>query len=575
MLTARGRWTLALALIGMTAGVFAKQEGVALTGLAMILWIGMEWFGFRRKTLQAGIEPIFGIRTIDGAQAETITLAIDQTYEVTLAGDIHPRLRGLRVRLEELMPPGLKLESGSTLKLLDSQSNPSSYRFDYQIQPQITGSTFLPGVRVLICDAQGLFQLQKFVSIPSELRILPFMIRPKSTSVQVKPSNVQLLTGNHRYRRPGFSTELLGIREYQKGDPPRSIAWKATARTGRLMTCEYENEVPIRATVIADLSPYQFWGRPRTSVGDRVICGAASIARLLIADRDPVAGMLVSDSEPMRIAHGGGQRQLTRLIQTMLAFSRQSADIERLSISDLVEVGWWNAMRLYPERFDERVNPPRPGWIIRPRRRRLAGMRQQLAHFLAPYYQKGPETAIRLRADNQLLRHFCRRFFSEHSVCELPRVESWDLSQRHAARRRANEQICHSLVEGVTRASDNELFVVIADFTKDELGLDQLENAMRIVRASYHRAILIDVGQLPPNQVVSDPDALRVLEATASGERNSGERRLGPRFEQMGIKTTRMDDPRMIERVAAEVELLKTGRTRGGAGTPHAVKTFS
>ena len=36
-------------------------------------------------------------------------------------------------------------------------------------------------------------------------------------------------------RRMGSGTDLVQLREYQRGDPPRRIHWKATARSGRLM----------------------------------------------------------------------------------------------------------------------------------------------------------------------------------------------------------------------------------------------------------------------------------------------------------------------------------------------------
>ena len=43
-------------------------------------------------------------------------------------------------------------------------------------------------------------------------------------------------------RRTGSGTDLLHLREYQKGDPLRSIHWKATARTGQLVVRQLADE---------------------------------------------------------------------------------------------------------------------------------------------------------------------------------------------------------------------------------------------------------------------------------------------------------------------------------------------
>lgn len=44
------------------------------------------------------------------------------------------------------------------------------------------------------------------------------------------------------HRRIGAGTDLVQLRDYQRGDPPRRIHWKATARTGRLMVRQLADE---------------------------------------------------------------------------------------------------------------------------------------------------------------------------------------------------------------------------------------------------------------------------------------------------------------------------------------------
>ena len=48
--------------------------------------------------------------------------------------------------------------------------------------------------------------------------------------------------GVHRHRRPGSGGELLDLRDYLPGDPPKTIAWKVSARRDKLITREYERD---------------------------------------------------------------------------------------------------------------------------------------------------------------------------------------------------------------------------------------------------------------------------------------------------------------------------------------------
>ena len=52
----------------------------------------------------------------------------------------------------------------------------------------------------------------------------------------------------------GDETDLREIREHRPGDPFRRIAWRPSARTGRLMTKEYERYLPRRHLLAVDAS---------------------------------------------------------------------------------------------------------------------------------------------------------------------------------------------------------------------------------------------------------------------------------------------------------------------------------
>ena len=72
---------------------------------------------------------------------------------------------------------------------------------------------------------------------------MEFLVWPALDSRPVKipaPRRTSRMGGVHR--RVGAGTDLLQLRDYQKGDPLRRIHWKATARTGQLMVRQLADE---------------------------------------------------------------------------------------------------------------------------------------------------------------------------------------------------------------------------------------------------------------------------------------------------------------------------------------------
>ena len=361
MLTIRSSLLICLSAAGLAFGVLLKQEAVALTSLAILLLIWLQWLSF--ATMQRSTRKFRKSmeRLIDNQSDATVTMVTDRTYEVELRFDLNKLRPGYRITIQDVVPDGFIVtglsqtvfespthgfwpSSGSSQpvkpehrreQLTEQTSQPRGRRMarlKYLVQTPVCGRYIFPGIKLEIADTIGFFRAQQFISFEQTLTVLPFLIRPQTTVSVLKHNNLQQHLGHHRHRSAGISSELHGIRDYRPGDPPRSIAWKATAKLGKIMTSEYENEVPVRATLLVDLGGYQFEGRPLASAGDRAISTAASIARLLLADRDPVAALLVNDEQTIRVEHGCGERHLTKLMQLLIRFSDPRPSLSHLSL---------------------------------------------------------------------------------------------------------------------------------------------------------------------------------------------------------------------------------------------------
>src|SRR5262249_1814115 len=110
------------------------------------------------------------------------------------------------------------------------------------------------GLKLQTADLQGFFYRAAFVSAPMELLVLPRLADSEGRPATTKRFNLLPPPGVHRLRQAGTGSELLDLRDSLPGDPPRTIAWKVSARRDRLITKEFESEVPVRCTLFVDTS---------------------------------------------------------------------------------------------------------------------------------------------------------------------------------------------------------------------------------------------------------------------------------------------------------------------------------
>ncbi len=86
----------------------------------------------------------------------------------------------------------------------------------------------------------GLWQRQRAVELPAELRVYPDFEPLRSGSLVARASDERVPVRVRR--RPGGENEFQRLRPYVAGDPYRHIDWKATARRREFVTREFGQE---------------------------------------------------------------------------------------------------------------------------------------------------------------------------------------------------------------------------------------------------------------------------------------------------------------------------------------------
>ena len=435
------------------------------------------------------------------------------------------------------------------------------------VQTSVCGKFVFPGIKLEIADAIGFFRSQQFIAFQQTLTVLPFMIRPQTTVSILKHNNLQQHLGHHRHRSSGISSELHGIRDYRPGDPPRSIAWKATAKLGKLMTSEYENEVPVRATLIVDLGGYQFENRPQASAGDRSISTTASIARLLLADRDPVAALLINDQQTLRIEHGCGERHLAKLMQFLISSSDTVPPLSHFRFEDLIKCVFEHSLLRFPELMDEKYNHGRLPFSFFSTAE-VNYFRRPLAVLFEHLYRLPVGTAIQLQYSEPKMRDLCLQYARDFSLDSTSTSLALDppysdVGQWIDARNRNWLEISDRLNQVRAKAKENELFVIIAPEPHDLLSLELMESAIKTTVATKHRCIFI--APEPPTlpMVINDSTAAQIFQRHFSDSYRTADSEFGNRLGALGVPFTRIDDPSLMQLVAAEIGMLQSGARRG------------
>jgi uncharacterized protein (DUF58 family) len=124
---------------------------------------------------------------------------------------------------------------------------------------------------------------------------------------EVLPVNAEFIAAQRRLslstgrrRRPvsgGAEGEFHRLRDYHAGDELRWIDWKASARSGKLITREYEKEQKQTVFLVVDMSRWMALRSGQRSLLDEALSAALMLAGVASSQGDSV-GFLAYGSEP-------------------------------------------------------------------------------------------------------------------------------------------------------------------------------------------------------------------------------------------------------------------------------------
>lgn len=239
-ITPQGQVLLVLAFIGGLVGMNFGLPFLWLPSFALILYF-LPFLRYHFSSCNFSAFRVFSSST------------------VTLGGFLHSRLRiknlqdvSLTLTFENHHSSKIILVKGwthQTIHLAPGESRNFSFIFTFS---QRGFHDFYP-LLIYRGDSLGLYRDSYEVEESVQIRVIP--ARPYIRLDKQQKKRVRdILTGYHAYRRRGQGDEFFSLREYIRGDEPRKIYWKASARQGKLISKEFTDELVFRVLVAVDIS---------------------------------------------------------------------------------------------------------------------------------------------------------------------------------------------------------------------------------------------------------------------------------------------------------------------------------
>jgi uncharacterized protein (DUF58 family) len=564
MLTRRGWWLFAIAGILCLGAIAVNAPALLLTTMTLLTWFLAGWIGFswRTRSFPRGLEIQREMHTSAGP-----TTVLWARRPVTVRVELYWTGGGRLpfAAVVDRVPILVRWLDGDVWAGagVDAQT---PIVIEYRVEPRAAGRLRFDGLRVTVSDLCGFFHQTAFIRDPVRIRVLPPMAEPANALPRKKLLNRLPILGNHRYLRPGSGSELLDLRDYVESDPPKLIAWKASARRDRLIVKELESDVPVRSTLIVDMSSSVRVG----PVGDHALARLVEIAAALLQanhrSRDPTGLTLVGDSAVERVIRPArGRRAYFELLHLLVdvadAPPRHAGDLEAL-----VHAGMGLAYDLYPDQLDPEVNSApllAVGLWFRAR-----WMRKKLAAILAHQHRLGPGGIMLLYRDDVLFRDHLDRWLAEHRVA-VPTMLYDEAGHYRFRSPQKPALFADALLRGVAHGRDNELFVLLADLLDQGADLDPLMRAVKVALARHHQVQIVcpwPPGVPLPGETAkpstAPPRLQELLHRAFAGRLHGDFAELKRKFAGLGVTVLAAASDKTVAAILERLQRLRVGGRR-------------
>jgi uncharacterized protein (DUF58 family) len=318
MRSPRGFWLATAAISCILVGIFMANGAMVALSLPIVayLWI----MAMMMDTGKAELE-------IERRISDTRIMAGD-----VIDVEITVKNRGSKldlVEIRDMIPDYLAVVKGNNIALMGLDAG-EEQKYSYTLKCPLRGRYILENMAIEIMDAGRLHRTRITFKEKSEFSVVA-TVEP-TRGARIAPRKTRNWVGMIKSRRVGIGTEFYGLRDYVSGDEMRKINWKASSRSDKLLTNEFEGECSGDATLILDARLEANVGLIETCAVEHGVRAASTIASQILKDKNRV-GLIVLRDIIDEVYPAFGKRQFYKLSEHLL-------DVKPLGLLPFENVGW-------------------------------------------------------------------------------------------------------------------------------------------------------------------------------------------------------------------------------------------
>lgn len=234
-----------------------------------------------------------------------------------------PTRRRLLVLVQEMLPPPLGGAETPLRRLEIPPGVPMEERLELRPVRRGIGRGGTLDVRVL--GPLGLAWRQGRIELPWTATVYPNLLAASLRALPLQAAR-RREAGLRNVRRPGEGRLFEGLREWVPGDDTRIIDWKATARRGKPIARQYEDERRQQVLLAIDagrLLTAEVDGVPRL---ESVIAAALHLAYAAVEHEDNIGLLIFADTIQCYVPPARGRRALRAVLDGLAAAEGRLAE---------------------------------------------------------------------------------------------------------------------------------------------------------------------------------------------------------------------------------------------------------
>ena len=222
-------------MIGFSSHMaYLVPGGISLVSLAVVMALA-DWL---TTTRQASLR-------VERVCDEKMSLGAENLVTIRLRNPTYAHVRGI---LRDEHPQGFEAP-GNVMPL---QLKPrSEAEMSYHVTPPNRGDFQFGDIYVRLYGPLGMAVRQIKYQAERHVKVYPNLLDMRRYDISLKRKRA-LQPGQRVTRMYGQGTEFESLRDYQVDDELRAVDWKATARRGKLMVRQYQQEKSQNVMIVLD-----------------------------------------------------------------------------------------------------------------------------------------------------------------------------------------------------------------------------------------------------------------------------------------------------------------------------------